>query len=96
MTREEAIKFLNSGCLMLACEYHIGNNRCDDDYNVKEERMNEALNMAIADMEKQIPRKIANYRKTENAIYGNCLICGRRVIKDNYCPKCGTALDWSD
>lgn len=80
MTREEAIEKLQ--------EY-------DNVAGLLMTLPHEVCKMAIADMERQIPRKIANYRKTENAIYGNCLICGRRVIKDNYCPKCGTSLDWS-
>ena len=46
-------------------------------------------------LEKQIPRKINNYKKQPNARYGDCPICGRRVIKENYCPRCGQALDWS-
>lgn len=53
MTREEAIKFLKSGCLMLGCEYHI-KNKCGDSYSIRETKKDIALEMAIADMEKMI------------------------------------------
>ena len=46
MTREEAIKYLKSGCLGLNCSYHI-KDRCNDDYEVREARKDEALKMAI-------------------------------------------------
>lgn len=51
MTEQEAIKYLNSACLMLACEYHIGNHRCNDDYDVKEARKDEAIETAIKSLE---------------------------------------------
>ena len=55
MTREEAIKFLKSGCLTLACEYHV-KNRCNADYREKEVKKDEALKMAIESLEsKWIP-----------------------------------------
>lgn len=46
MTREEAIKYLKSGCLGLNCSYHI-KDRCNDDYEVREARKDEAIKMAI-------------------------------------------------
>ena len=99
MTREEAIKYLKSGCLGLNCSYHI-KNRCNDDYEVREARKDEAIKMAIADMEKQIPKKpIGKYTDYK------CSVCGRRVRsgkgsssrqRDNFCQRCGQALDWSE
>lgn len=69
----------------------------------------EAINMAIADMEKQIPKKILYIEQS----YGTpwfCPECESDQIKVeffstdgyepkekvSYCWKCGQALDWSE
>ena len=83
MTREEAISYMELAF------YNSDGEDLSDLYK-------DMCRIAIADMKKQIPRKITNYRKTENAIYGNCPICSRRVLKEKYCPRCGVALDWSE
>ena len=93
MTREEAINWMKLACL----PYH------NDDARV------EAINMAIADMEKQIPKKILYIEQS----YGTpwfCPECESDQIKVeffstdgyepkekvSYCWKCGQALDWSE
>lgn len=70
--------------------------------------MNEALNMAIKALEKQIPMKtIFNHNLSDTLSVFHCE-CGNtiKVSHDigimnnnnapNYCSKCGCRLDWSD
>lgn len=70
--------------------------------------MNEALNMAIQALEKQIPKKpIFNHNLSDTLSLFHCE-CGNaiKVSHDigimnnnnapNYCSKCGCRLDWSD
>lgn len=70
--------------------------------------MNEALNMAIQALEKQIPTKpIFNHNLSDTLSLFHCE-CGStiKVSHDigimnnnnapNYCSKCGCRLDWSD
>lgn len=70
--------------------------------------MNEALNMAIQALEKQIPMKpIFNHNLSDTLSLFHCE-CGNaiKVSHDigimnnnnvpNYCSKCGCRLDWSD
>lgn len=70
--------------------------------------MNEALNMAIKALEKQMPKKpIFNHNINDTLSVFHCE-CGNtiKVSHDigimnnnnapNYCSKCGCRLDWSD
>ena len=52
-------------------------------------------------LEKQIPKKFVGRLSTLDI---NCPCCNgediydipnRRIVKQNYCPNCGQALDWS-
>ena len=67
----------------------------------------EALDMAIGDMQKQIPKKPKEY---EDKYYG-CPVCGNNLMHKwliypeklmlrsdglPYCLGCGQAIDWSD
>ena len=58
--------------------------------NEASKRVVEARDMAIKELEKQIPRKRDNY---------SCPICSH-YFEDGecftYCPECGQKLDWSD
>lgn len=68
----------------------------------------EAATLAISALEKQIPKKpnsseiwlagiFSEYSETEYSC-PKC-DCGLRKndkYKDNYCPDCGQAIDWSD
>lgn len=59
----------------------------------------EALNMAIAALEKQIPKEPSDIicLESSNLEVGRCDICGRAVDHHmQYCDKCGQALNWSD
>lgn len=68
--------------------------------------MNEALNMAIKALEKQIPRKptpidyekyidiIDNAKFLRGAFW--CPNCRHVVYSGSFCKDCGQKLDWSD
>ena len=98
MTNQEAIERLKqhrksacSGCVhpqqMGWCEEHC--------------KLPQALDVAIEALEKQIP-KVAHGRYTDY----KCPVCGRRIRsgkgsssygrRDNFCQRCGQAIDWSD
>lgn len=65
------------------------------------DRDKEALEFAVKAIEKQIPKKFVGRLSTLDI---NCPCCNsediydipnRRIVKQNYCPNCGQALDWS-
>lgn len=58
------------------------------------------ISLAIEALGKQIPKKPIG-RHTDY----KCAVCGRRVrsgkgssshVRDNFCQRCGTALDWEE
>lgn len=57
--------------------------------------MNEALNMAMQALEKQISRK-PDF--TEDKKFALCPCCNGKGLldKQKYCDNCGQKLDWSD
>lgn len=77
--------------------------------NPKENEVNQACNMAIEAIEKQIPKKpIFKIGSGVDHLKRYTCECGQgvvvrhnkgAVVKDdspNYCPNCGQALDWSE
>lgn len=70
------------------------------DYGVSDFVDTDSIEVGIYAMEKQIPKKpIGRYTDYK------CSVCGRRVrsgkgsssrVRDNFCQRCGQALDWSD
>lgn len=65
--------------------------------------LDEAVSMAIATLEKQIPKKIKYLNRhgsgldLYNTDYYNCPSCGRRLRNkqhDKHCGRCGQLLDW--
>jgi hypothetical protein len=57
-----------------------------------------ALDMAIAALEKQIPKKVRITTSTKR-----CSVCGRQLSgignihpERNYCQRCGQAIDWEE
>lgn len=67
----------------------------------------EVISMAVAALEKQMPKKPLNITKYENGVakrYENCSIVkcancnGRLKMKSrgNYCDKCGQKIDWKE
>lgn len=98
MTREEAIKKLKNlvpkNCKMVDGRLKGG----FPDWNSEEGK---ALEMAIADMEKQIPKKVIFEADGEELLCPSCGFdfMGAFCEPDHdpyYCFECGQALDWSE
>ena len=60
--------------------------------------INEAFDMAISALEKQIPKKARITTSTKR-----CATCGRQLSgignihpRRNYCQGCGQAIDWTE
>ena len=99
MTTEQAIKELKSDRELYGSEIvYAGDGTPEGDLML-------ALDMGLAALEKQIPKK-PKYEDVDN-IYGaikrTCTACGDvcMVSKgakpyEHYCRQCGQALDWSD
>lgn len=69
-----------------------------DDEWLLEDEMQELSEMAVAALEKQIPKKPIMYKDTNCA---DCPICGAAVrgIKEpfgDWCSKCGQKLYWKE
>lgn len=68
--------------------------------------ISDAIDMAISDMEKQIPKKpkpinweqyvgiVRNAKYLRNRFW--CPNCGTDINSGHYCSTCGQLLDWSD
>lgn len=53
--------------------------------------------LAIAALEKQIPKKYREIYPCKSVKYYQCPCCdGLLHINENYCGECGQAIDWSD
>ena len=99
MTTEQAIKELKFDRELYGSEIvYAGDGTPEGDLML-------ALDMGIAALEKQIPKK-PKYEDVDN-IYGaikrTCTACGDVCMVSNgaksyehYCRQCGQALDWSD
>lgn len=61
----------------------------------------EALKVGISALEKQIPKKVLNLMLNDGDGYlikvfkGICPYC-QCIVTNEYCSRCGQALDWSD
>lgn len=88
MTPQEAIKWLNEAEIL---DLTSGNTKD-----------RQALNMAVAAFEKQIPKKPEykeedRFVKNHFAWYGYCPQCGCEInMGDLHCTQCGQAIDWSE
>lgn len=65
--------------------------------------LQEAVDMAIQALEKQIPKKVQlrHIHKFDGFDDGECPTCGLNVSRDFdgtdvFCPDCGQKLDWGD
>ena len=52
--------------------------------------------MSIEALEKQIPKKVVNYRRLQNVVKGQCPMCNLNMLKFPYCSRCGQKLDWEE
>lgn len=57
---------------------------------------NDNVKIVIEALEKQIPKKVKNVIKRPNGKYGYCPVCNHALLKENYCHRCGNALDWGE
>lgn len=92
MTNQEVISFLNKIRKILL-----------DDKSWLEstiQPINEAFDKAISALEKQIPMKMPGTYTDYK-----CAVCGRRIrsgkgsssiVRDNFCQRCGQAIDWKE
>lgn len=66
--------------------------------NPMENEANQACDMAVAALEKQIPKKpiIVGDGVHHYDFDGKCPNCGRRLYGEEHHCKCGQALDWSE
>ena len=60
----------------------------------------EALKVGITALEKQVPKKVLNLMlnadgKPAKVFKGICPYC-QCIVTNEYCSRCGQALDWSD
>ena len=89
MTREEAIKILNPATSFDAL---LGMDR-EEGIKVVEE----ACLLAVADIEKQIPKK-PQVKENGMFLYYVCPKCEQHLYyaRQEYCDKCGTHIDWTE
>ena len=100
MTESEAKKYMliEKECINRDCNRDCAN--CDIVQNVED--LNNAYDIAINVLGKQIPKKPVEMKPTDKLLqeYFACPICGGWVGMDEYlnkfCAGCGQAIDWSD
>lgn len=94
MTPQEAIERLKGRHMTMS----MGFARKDGMLECKAQ--NEAINMAVAALEKQIPKK-PEYSSDGYAPDGtevwdaHCPNCEHELDIEDICPNCGQAIDWS-
>ena len=92
MTESEAKKYMliEKECINRDCDRDCAN--CDIVQNVED--LNNAYDVAINALEKQIPKK----PKTDDRyVMYICPWCNDFVkVSHNYCQNCGQKLDWSN
>lgn len=96
MSREEAIKKLKN---LVPKNVKMVDGRLKGGFPDWNSEEGKALEMAIADMEKQIPKKPLDIVTEDNEFI--CMICPSCQeiaveFDDKYCRRCGQALDWSE
>lgn len=101
MTREEAKKVLSAESCY-ECSYGCNSpTTCGNPYCI----VKEATVLAIASIEKQIPKKPICIKDSATTKHFNCPVCAYRFVseidgqlcagrKTSFCPDCGQAIDW--
>jgi hypothetical protein len=100
MTNEQAIKLLRKETSV--DEIHRLEVELKD-YDKVTDKIQEACDMGVEAIEKQIGKKplhsiyYPNGRKHHHIYCGKCGMYRQRVsMSDNYCRNCGTKIDWSE
>lgn len=84
MTYREALKLLTSTKIEVLGERDEMPNFC------------KAMNIAIAALQKQIPKNTAPAKSAHEAIRF-CPVCKTKIfITEKYCGNCGQALEWEE
>lgn len=100
MTVEEAIRILDpetTAEALAEIEYYAG----FSGHTAKVQACSEACEIAVAAIEKQMPKK-PYFRKEEDAKGYACPVCDMGVtadhgrIRDTFCSHCGQAIDWGE
>ena len=59
-----------------------------------------ALGIAVQALEKQVPKKVLNLMLnadgTTTKVFKGICPCCQCIVTNEYCSRCGQALDWSD
>ena len=97
MTESEAKKYMliEKECINRDCNRDCAN--CDIVQDVED--LNNAYDVAIQALEKQIPKKPHKNFEKFSGVWCSCgkyLGKGYFVDKPSYCTDCGQKLDWSD
>lgn len=89
MTEREAIEELKYDCGQL--EKSIP---CDTSWG---QAINTAYGMAIAALERQVPKMPIKIHTSQKRFYYACPVCEyRQDRREKHCYNCGSALDWSE
>lgn len=100
MTENEAKKYMliEKECINRDCNRDCAN--CDIVQDVED--LNNAYDVAINALEKQIPKKPIEMKPTDKLLNGYyaCPVChgwvGMDEYSNKYCGCCGNKIDWSD
>lgn len=89
MNEQEAIEELKYDCGQLGKAIP-----CDTSWG---QAINTAYEMAIAALEKQIPKKPMKIHTSQKRFYYACPVCeNRQDRQEKHCYECGQVLNWSE
>lgn len=108
MTVQEAKKimemFLHKQCDLQRTEFAYSQNEVWDAVKMSADALEEVEQYrALGTVEelkeareKQVAKKPIHKIKRPNSLYGVCSVCGRRLVTDKYCPRCGQRILWKE
>lgn len=95
MTDSEATKlmFIEKECINRDCDRDCAN--CDIVQKVED--LNNAYDISINALEKQIAKKVTGEKDKFNTPHWYCSVCGCELYSgQTHCDDCGQKLDWSE
>ena len=94
MTKDQAIKLLRKDTSI--SEIHKLRDKGLSHTEVTD-KIQEAMDMGIEAIEKQIPKKVISASNDEDDFdYGMCPTCNQKMVWGDYCTFCGQRIDWSE